>query len=274
MGQVSVGQVKPAAARAYLDGHGPVTGSWTLKWGTLRGFYRYAMARSLVRHSPLPSRAPKVVKNFTPYIYTHEQLQALLQAVTPERAKSLSAQTLRTLLLLLYGAGLRLSEALNLEDGQVDLQERLLCVRRSKFFKTRLVPIGPKLAQVLADYERSRPSIHESCQWFFRNRQGRKLNADTVRGVFRGLCQAAGVERKDGSRYGPRLHDLRHAMATHCLLAWYRAGADIGSRLLQLSVYLGHAELADTQIYLTVTSELREQASERFARYAWGGDHE
>lgn len=274
MGSVSVGQIKPAAVRAYLDGHGPVTESWVQRWYILRGFYTHAISRGIVRRSPLPLKAPQVVSTFTPYIYSTEDLRWLLDAISPERTRSLSAQTMRTLLLLLYGAGLRLSEALNLEEGHVDLKERVLEVQRSKFFKSRLVPIGPKLAKVLSDYTQDRPPIRGTHQCFLRTKTGCRLESSTVGKAFRAVRQASGVKRTDGSRYQPRLHDLRHSRATHCLLAWYRQGADVQALLPQLSAYLGHAEIVDTQRYLSIIPELRQQASERFARYAWGGDRE
>ena len=273
-GNVSVGQIKPAATRAYLDGHGPLTETWVQRWYILRGFFAYAITRGLVRRSPLPLQAPKVASTFTPYIYSNEDLHKLLEAITPDRTRSLSPQTMRTLLLLLYGAGLRLSEALNLQDEQVDLKARVLEVQRSKFFKSRLVPIGPKLTKVLSDYTRERPPIRGAHRCFLRTKTGCRLHSSTVGKAFRAVRQAAGVNRTDGARYQPRLHDLRHSRATHCLLAWYRRGADIQALLPQLSAYLGHAEIVDTQRYLTITPELRRRASQRFARYALGGDHE
>ena len=60
----------------------------------------------------------------------------------------------------------------------------------------------------------------------------------------------------------------------HRLEAWYREGADVQARLVQLSAYLGHVSLAGTQQYLTLTPELDKEANARFARYALGGDHE
>jgi site-specific recombinase XerD len=86
------------------------------------------------------------------------------------------------------------------------------------------------------------------------------------------MCQCAGVRRKDDASEQPRLHDLRHAFAVHRLTAWYREGADVQRLLHHLSVYLGHAHLANTQIYLTMTPELLQQAGTRFERYARGGD--
>jgi site-specific recombinase XerD len=239
----------------------------------LNRFYRFAITRGLVKRSPLPKQSPKVATSFAPHIYTEEELRRLLEAVTSERTRSLSPVAMRTLLLLLYGAGLRLSEALNLDDGDVDLRESVLWVRRSKFFKTRLVPIGPKLTKVLAEYERQRPSARGSHRRFFRTKTGARLDCSLVGKVFRDLRRAAGLEQAD-RRNQPRLHDLRHSMATHRLLSWYREGADVQALLPQLSAYLGHADIANTQVYLTNTPELREQASRRFARYAWGDSHE
>lgn len=274
MGKVNAGQVKPRAVCNFLNGHGPVTRHWICQWGTLRGFYRFAIARGWARRSPLPHQAPKVAVTFTPYIYSQPELRRMLQAITPARTKGLSTHTMQSLLLLLYGAGLRLSEALNLVEADVDLKEHLLWVRCSKFFKTRLVPIGPKLAQTLADYEQKRPAVGGANRRFFRDDKGTPVRSAKVQAIFRTLCLAAEIKRTDGACYQPRLHDLRHSAAVHRLVAWYREGADVQARLVQLSAYLGHVDLVGTQKYLTLTPELRTEASDRFARYAWGGSHE
>jgi integrase len=275
MGPVQMGQVKPGLVRVYLDGNGPVTRNWERKWVALRGFYEFALGRGLVRRPPLPAWAPKVARAFTPYVYSLEELRRLLEAIPSDgMVKGLSAPTFRTLLLLLYGAGLRISEALQLEEADVDLKEDLLSVRRSKFFKSRLVPIGPKLAQVLRDYVGNRSEVRDPNRPFFRTEEGAPLLCSTAERAFRKLCIKAQVKRTDGARYQPRLHDLRHAMATHCLVNGYRQGHDTHALLVQLSAYLGHVNLAATQKYLTLTPQLREQASARFARYALGGSDE
>jgi len=85
------------------------------------------------------------------------------------------------------------------------------------------------------------------------------------------LCIRAGVWRCDGSRYQPRLHDLRHAAAVHRLVSWYREGADVNRLLPQLATYLGHVHISGTQRYLTMTPELLHEASIRFEAYAQGG---
>ena len=85
------------------------------------------------------------------------------------------------------------------------------------------------------------------------------------------MRRIAGVHGTAGGRQIPRLHDLRHSFAVHNLTAWYRQGADVQRLLPVLSIYLGHADLEGTKVYLSMTPELLQQASLRFARYAGGG---
>ena len=103
------------------------------------------------------------------------------------------------------------------------------------------------------------------------NRDGTRLASSTVQAAFDTLRRIAGVHRAAVGRTIPRLHDLRHSFAVHCLTSWYRQGADVQRLLPVLSTYLGHADLEGTKVYLSMTPELLEEASLRFARYAEGG---
>jgi len=86
--------------------------------------------------------------------------------------------------------------------------------------------------------------------------------------AFVGLRNSAGIARADGTRYRPRFHDLRHTMAVHRLVAWYREAAGAQRLLAQLATYLGHVDVAATQRYPTMTPALLDAASRRFERYA------
>ena len=150
--------------------------------------------------------------------------------------------------------------------ADVDLPNTLLTIRDTKFFKSRLVPIGRDLTKVLSDYARWRTATHPSAgagSHFFVGRHGTAIHRRTLDRAFQRLREHAGVRRSDGGRYQPRLHDLRHTFAVHRLTAWYRQGADVQRLVYHLSVYLGHAHLADTQVYLTMTPELLQQAGTR-----------
>ncbi len=244
----------------------------------LNGFYRYLATRYGIQLPALP-RSPKTkTSTFVPYIYSHEEIRRLLQAA-PVACKNPLAlfdeDTLRTVLLLLYGAGLRLGEAIRLDVGDVDLDEAVLTVRRTKFFKTRLVPLGKDLARVLIDYRQRCDRLPRSSadRPFFRMRNGERIEQFTVERTFRLLRKIARVSRPGGARQQPRLHDLRHAAAVHRLVAWYRRSADLQYLLPRLATYLGHKDLSGTQHYLTLTPLLLQEASKRFERYAGGCHH-
>jgi integrase/recombinase XerD len=278
MGDVAIAEVKAERVHTYIAGTGPVTRFWHRKYEVLLGFYRFAVARGYVTTSPLPKIVPKSPPAFVPHIYSHEELRRLLEATTfcDEPHSKIPSYTCRALILLLYGAGLRISEALALTLADVDLSAAVLHIRETKFYKTRLVPLGPDLARALATYatQRERQPAAQPEVPFFVSRTGSPLTRQAAECTFSRLRLRAGVLRHDGSRYQPRLHDLRHAFAVHRLVAWYRQGADVQRLLPQLATYLGHVHIAGTQRYLTMTPELLYEASKRFERYAWEGPHE
>ena len=260
----------------FLSGTGPLTASWHVKYNALRGFYRYAASRGLVATSPLPDMIPKRPPAFQPYIYSYAELKRLLNSIEScrRRRSDIDAPLLRCLLLLMYGAALRTSEVLSLTVGNVDLADGILTVRDSKFFKTRLVPIGPKTGQLLGEYARRREGLVHSTRPddpFFLDRNANRVPIFKLERAFKQIREHAGLHREGGSRCQPRLHDLRHTSAVHRLTMWYREGENVQKLLPQLSVYMGHAQLAATQVYLTMTPELLHEASVRFERYAIGG---
>lgn len=155
---IEVGEIRTEPVEAFLAGTGPVTRYWRRKYDALRGLYRYAASRGLVHHVPLPATVPKMPERLVPYIYKTEELQRLIDPASLERigGRKLQPHTLQAVLLLLYGAGLRIGEAVALTLQDVDLQTALLTIRNTKFHKTRLVPPGPKLNQTITDYAAQR----------------------------------------------------------------------------------------------------------------------
>ncbi len=267
-GEIGCDAVTGTQVCSFLAGNGPLTRYRANKYAVLAGFYRYAISRGCASSSPLPDNEPKTPHSALPYIYSDDELRRLFNAidVSRRRAVQLDAHTFRTLLLLLYGAGLRLGEALNLTLTDVDLSAAVLTVRDSKFYKGRLVPAGSQLAQALIKYAERRARRHLPVgknSSFLANRDGTPLAKRTVRAAFAGLCRSAGILGTDDARQSPCLHSMRHSFATHRLTAWYREGADVQRLLPVLSTYLGHKNLAGTQVYLSMTPELLQQASLR-----------
>jgi integrase len=272
VGDPDISQVDSGTALAFIAGTGPVTSFWHRKFETLTGFYRFAIGRRHVALSPLPTTAPKRPQPLVPYIYGAEELRRLLAAtvIIDLRKCQLQGATFRTLLLVLIGTGLRVGEAMSLTVDDVDLAESLLTVRESKFYKSRLVPMGPRLTEALCVYAKGRrkPRSNGAESPFFSTRGGTALTHRIVHWHFCKLRVAADVRRDDGGRYQPRLHDFRHTFAVRRLVAWYREGADVQRLLPQLSTYLGHVHIGATQRYLTMTPELLNEANRRFERYA------
>jgi site-specific recombinase XerD len=259
--------------QTFCRGTGPPTRFWERKHQTLHGFFGYLLTRGHLSASPLPEAAPRVGRTFQAHIYSNDELRRLLTATSIlETVRSpLQHMTFRTLLLLLYGAGLRAGEALRLRCCDVDLGHRLLAVWDTKFFKSRLVPIGTDLGKALEVYQSARqhlPFPAEARSAFFCTATGHAISLAKLEGVFVRLRQHAGIQHPATDRWQPRLHDLRHTFAVHRLIAWYREGADVQACLPLLATYLGHVNLSGTQAYLSMTPELLSEASRRFERYA------
>jgi integrase/recombinase XerD len=272
----TIADVSSDKVNVFLAGKGPLTASWHVRHNALRGFYRYAVSRGLVARSSLPDVIPKRPPAFQPYIYSQAELKRLLNSIEScrRRRSDIGSPLLRCLFLLMYGSALRISEVLSLTVGNVDLANRVLTIRDSKFFKTRLVPIGINTGQLLGEYSKRRADLVPSTRpddAFFLDRNAKPIPIHKLERAFKQIREHAGLHREGGSRCQPRIHDLRHTSAVHRLTMWYREGENVQKLLPQLSVYMGHTQLAATQVYLTMTPELLQEASVRFERYAIGG---
>lgn len=278
-GDTELDLVTPEAVANFLHGPGPLTTTWRSKRGLLAGLYRFAIARGYAKVSPLPEQTPSLPPPHPPHVYTTEQLQRLLDATSTLKVNNspIRVETYRTLLLILYGAGLRVSEAIGLQIRDVDFTQRLLIIRETKFYKTRLVPIGLRLAAAITTYLELRRALQvtEGAEAaLLCSRTGHHLWYQDVVTQFQRIRAAAEIGCPPGATRPPRLHDLRHTAAVHRVVAWYQDGRDVQRLLPQLATYLGHSEIKSTQRYLSMTPELLDEAGQRFDAYAAiGGDH-
>jgi integrase/recombinase XerD len=268
----AIADVRAEQVNVFLAGTGPLTHTWYVRHHALVGFYRYATSRGHVATAPLPVVLPKRPASFVPYLYSHEELRRLVDVAQThqERRSCIEPDTVGTIVLLLYGTGLRVGEVVRLDRQDVALGNSLLTVRQSKFYKSRLVPFRPQLQTILTRYCEQHPATicHSGrAAPFFTTRAGGRVNPQTLRVRFRRICQKAGICR-DGASYQPRLHDRRHTFAVDRLTSWYRQGAWVQKLLPVLSVYLGHAHLEATAVYLSMTPDLLAEANARFERYA------
>jgi len=169
---------------------------------------------------------------------------------------------------LLAVSGLRTGEAIALDDDDVDLRRGVLVVRKTKFGKTREVPLHQTTIQALLEYlhDRNRLAPRRLSSSFFISRATSRLIYQNVHSTFLQLVYAAGIADRRPRR--PRIHDLRHTFAVCTVLRWHRAGEDVEAKLPTLSTYLGHIGPSATYWYLTAIPELLESAAVRLER-AW-----
>jgi integrase len=173
---------------------------------------------------------------------------------------------------LMYGLGLRVAEAARLCRQDVDLERKVLVIRENKFFKSRLVPFGPKIEARLREYlqrqvEREGALDPTMPLFSFGPDRSKPINPGTITQTFHALWPRLGLKVPAGSA-APRLHCLRHSFAVGTLLRWYRSGINPQQRLWDLSTFMGHVHPASTAVYLTITAELLQEANQRFNRFA------
>ena len=242
----------------------------------VKKFLEWAVNREFITRMPITSIGPKIQKKFIPYIYSREELKRLFSAsgTLDDRSSPLQGKTLKMLLVTIYACGLRLGEAIDLRICDVNLAEQKIIVLESKFRKTRILPIGETLCNELQNYLKLRrsclllPKGKESS--FFASRTGHNFCTTHIDHTFqriRNLADIAGINRK----IPPRIHDLRHTYAVHKLMEWYRAGENVNDLLPYLSTYMGHKDLEDTKVYLTMTREFLSLISDKYETYVTKG---
>jgi integrase len=231
----------------------------------------WAVTQQRLERSPLHARRRRTTAARIPFIFDAAQVRRLLEAAAalPDNPRARGrGPTYRTVFALCYGLGLRAGEACGLRLGDVDVDRHLLIVRGGKFGKSRLVPHGPRIGELLGEQiERRRNGGAVDPQAPLFSFDGRRcIHPGTASQAFHQLV-TLGLTVPEGVS-PPRLHDLRHSFAVGCLLRWYREGLDPSTRLHQLSTFMGHVSPASTAVYLTVARELLDEASRRFEAFA------
>ena len=222
---------------------------------------------------PDSSLSPRAPSQFLPYIYSRDEIMVLLKAIRKlksRRQSPLRPHMFYVLILLLYTTGMRLGEVLKLQLRDINQKDRTLYIHKTKFFKSRLVPLSLSMMKKLEGYielrRRSGTPNNPKSYLFYNQRREKHYSLQSIQHPFRKMLQCLGLKPPRGYS-GPRLHDLRATFAVHRLEEWYRQGVDVQSRLGSLSTYLGHINIASTQRYLPMTAELLQQASQRFKKY-------
>lgn len=204
-----------------------------------------------------------------PHVYSDEEIRRVLQAALsfPSPMAPLRPLSLFTMLMLAYCAGLRISEIVALTLADVHLQDDAIEVRETKFFKSRRLPLAPRVMAALKHYldmrQQAGAPMSPQSDLFWNQRRGQRYSCGGTRILLVDVLRRAGLKPESG-RVGPRIHDLRHTMVGHRMRDWYKAGINPQSKLPYLATYLGHKDIRSTLAYLNITPELLQEASERF----------
>lgn len=218
-----------------------------------------------------PGRSDSVERyTYKPYIFSELEIAAIFEASDDYTISDRSPYRhliIPLIIRMLYCCGLRVSEATGLTIADVDLNEGILHIRGTKFNKERLVPMSDNLVHRCRDYSRRLLLGGDCCDPFFPSPLGGHYDSNTVYKHFRKLLWKAGISH---TGKGPRLHDLRHTFAVHCLKKWVIDGRDLTNCLPYLSRYLGHEDLRGTQHYLRLTADIYPSILQRVEEsYSW-----
>lgn len=273
-----------------VDDHGPLTvalmaqrarqdkwargdpTTWARRLKLLRPFTRYLRQFEPRTEVPDESVFGPIQERLTPHIYREQEIVDLLAAARALGPPGgLRPATYETLFGLIAAAGLRVSEAVHLLETDVDLKLGLLTIRRTKFAKSRQLPLHPSTLEALRCYRHQR-NLHVAVtpeMPFFVSSKGTGLSLRQVARVFVGLRQRLGWVSRGGHDQ-PRIHDLRHTFAVRRVLLWQTQGTTVDQAMLALSTYMGHAKISNTYWYLTAVPELMAVAAGQFEQFALG----
>ncbi len=230
----------------------------------LRGFAKYLIIDGETAYVYPPQKNTTLSK-FVPHIYSINELEAIWKQADGLPVNSSSpyiSLELPVILRLLYGCGLRVSEACRLRKEQCDLDSGMITVLEDKNGKDRLNPMSASLTELMRDYMAKISAACPDAEFVFPNRRGNHISRDDVRWHFRRFLAQAGIPH-GGKSKGPRVHDFRHTFAVHSLRKMEAEGLDIYCALPLLSAYLGHYDITSTERYLRLTAELHGDIVEK-----------
>lgn len=263
--EVSDGQVfTQAQALAWAHAPAGAAPAWVAyRLSALRQFALYLAGSDLPVGVPGIRQGPSGSRRATPYLFTDADVRAVMTAAD-ELFTPLRAATMKTLVGVMAVTGMRISEALQLTIEDLDLDQGVVLIANAKYGRQRLVQLAPSSCQAVARYlrlpVRCRLGVTPERSVFVTSK-GTAVQYRTASAAFHQMTQHAGLPLRAGAR--PRPHGLRHTFATQTMIDAYRSGRDPARTLILLSVWLGHANPADTYWYLQAAPEVAALAALR-----------
>lgn len=239
---------------------------WAYRLSAVRVFASYVHASDASAEVPPRDLLPSRPHRATPYLYSEQDVAALV-AAAGELRTPLRKATYQTLIGLLAVTGMRVGEAIGLDRRDFDAADGVLLIHHAKFDKTREVPLHPTTVAALRRYL---ACVDGECAAsrtpaLFLSTSGTRLLYCNVQWTFKRLARQAGLLPRT-AQCRPRIHDLRHAFAVNTLLDACRNGSE-AQCLTLLPTYLGHVDPAASYWYLSAAPELLAMAAERLEHH-------
>jgi integrase/recombinase XerD len=238
----------------------PTTSIPVKRLAAVRGFARHLAGVDPATEIPPPGLVSYRGCRRRPYPFSYEEIAVLMRAAAATCRSRVRASMVATMIGLLAATGMRVGEAIRLDEADVSFDDAVITVRATKFNKSRYVPVATSTIDAMAAYATVRGHAPPGATTrFFRSLAGTPVDYTNFGATFRRAIDTAGIGAGSGVR--PRIHDLRHRFAVCTLVGWHRDGLDVATLLPRLSTYLGHRDRRYTYRYLSATPELLGHAA-------------
>lgn len=256
VGKIRISHITEYHVNAFLTRCSISNNCWRLYWSHLHRFFVYWFARRHLRRIPRLEPKPRIAPTFYPYVYTRAEIRGLVAATVVCQKDGhciVNAETLKTIILFLYGTGVKVGDALMLSDSDVDLRGGSIEIRGESNSDSRRIPIGRDIRRLVRRYlgseQRRKFGLGRP---LFLTLTGGSIRYGVLGPTFIRLRRIAGVTRTDSS-YQPRLNDLRHTFAVHSIARWTRDGLSIDKLLPILAAYMGNRNLQSFERYMELS---------------------
>ena len=219
--------------------------------GLIHNYALYLQKRGFQTH--VPEHQYRFRSTFTPYVFTHQELQRFFEAC--DLPSGNVSPAFPAVFRIIYGCGLRKEEALEIRIQDINFEERLLYIKNGKNNQERMLPLSKSVTSIVFNYYSKYRKDAMPEDYLFVTRHKGKIHGNTLYCRFRVLLEQAGISH-GGRGKGPRIHDLRHTFSVHTLAKMAEKGIDLYCFLPILSKYLGHKSILATEGYLRLTAEL------------------
>jgi site-specific recombinase XerD len=234
----------------------------------IRQFCRFLVGRGIKCYVPDRTLAPKYEYRPRYCPLNENDVLAIMKEARLVRAnRPFIGETYATMLGLLWCTGMRRREIVRLRHDDVDLDQGVLIIRQTKFFKDRLIPLGPSVVRALKDYRRFKEERGDKMSgkaFFFVTLAGQPMPGHSLSTTFNRIVRRLGIKNAEGRRAA--LHDFRHNFATQTMARIYREPEKfpVTPSMARLATYLGHTSIFYTQYYLHPDFNLMQDAAAKF----------